>query len=393
MTISQVQLAGRDGNSVDIELSHTLYLEAADKGTTMPMLMQMKYGDKVDLSKGTVFDQCLLNSGIYMGTDNLRGLGSPTVKQMFDGLQLDMAGIRSPDGKSGNISARILFPQVILETIAENLTKDQSDFLSAYNSMVGITRNVASSKVDQPVINTKASEDVEAGDVAQLSEPTSLVSITVGDTTKRIPTKAVGLMISDEAQRASTLDLVALAMSAHARGERIRMVERDLNAMVNGDVDRGMAALTAKTAKSYDDSITAAGQITKTAWIKFLRDNYQTRNLNAVMMSLDTAIALDKALTPTDHTEDRSRIATGFGIRNLGIKDPAVLLVDDTVLSAGRIVGLDTRYAIQRMINVSAAYDAVEDFVLRRAKAFRVDHGESSFRLYDEAWNVMDLTV
>jgi len=393
MADTNIKLTDAQGKSVEIALGHTIYQEAAERETTVPTLLQARYGDKVDSSKGTVFEQALLESGVFLGTDSMRGLSSPTVKQMYDGFGIDMSGIRAPDGKSNNISARMLFPQVILETMADELQKDHADFVGGYNDMVAINRNVPSARVDQPTINTKANEDVESGEIAQLAEPASLVTITVGDTSKRIPTRSIGLMISDEAQKATSLDLVTLAMTAHARGERIRMIEGNIKAMINGDPDRGMSALTPVTAKSYDPDITAANEITKKAWVKFLREKYQTRSLNAVMMSIDTALLLDKALIPSDHTDDKSRIKTGFGIRNLGIADPQVLLVDPSILGAGRIVGLDSRYAIQRMINVGASYEAIESFLLRKAKAFRVDHGEQSFRLYDEAWEVMDLTV
>jgi hypothetical protein len=287
----------------------------------------------------------------------------------------------------------MLFPQVILETMRDYLIEDQSDFLDGYNRMVALTENVASSRVDQPTINTRANENVDSEQIAQLAEPASLVTITVGDTTHRIPTDSIGLMVSDDALEATSLDLVNLAMSAHARGKRIRMVENNIRNMVLGDKDIGMAALPVVTAASFDPSITAAGKISRKAWIKWLRSEYQKRSLNGVMMSLDTAIELDETLVALNHTTDTRQTAVGFGISNLNIAPPRVLIVDEAVVGAGRIVGLDTRYAIRRMVNVSASYEAIENFVLRKAKAFRVDHGEMSRRLYDEAWSVLDLTV
>jgi hypothetical protein len=67
--------------------------------------------------------------------------------------------------------------------------------------------------------------------------------------------------------------------------------------------------------------------------------------------------------------------------------------VADGVIAANTIVGLDSRYAIRRVINAQAAYSAIEQYLLRRATAFRVDYGEYSHRLYDDAFSVMTLTV
>ena len=48
---------------------------------------------------------------------------------------------------------------------------------------------------------------------------------------------------------------------------------------------------------------------------------------------------------------------------------------------------------LRRVINIAAAYSAIEQFVLRRATAFRVDYGEITHTLYPDAFKVMTLTV
>lgn len=391
MTAAVLKYRDTHGDLKELEASHILYKEAADKGMTLGELLMHKCPD-VDLSKGTPLEQSLLHSGLVGAAHRPEGMRAPSMKEIMND-DINMNAIRAPDGVSNNISARLLFPQVILETMRNYLVEDHEDFLNGYASMVGLTENVSSPRVDQPTIDTRSNENVSSGQISQLAEPPSLVEITVGDTTHRIPTDSIGLMVSDEALQATSMDLVNIAMSAHARGKRIRMVENDIKNMVQGDKDIGMSALTPVTAQSFDPAINAAGQISRKAWIKWLRSEYQKRSLNAVMMGLDTAIALDEALVAKNHSADSRETSVGFGISNLNIAAPRVLLVDDSVVGAGRIVGLDTRYAIRRMVNVSASYEGIEEFVLRRAKAFRVDHGEMSRRLYDEAWSVMDLTV
>ena len=63
------------------------------------------------------------------------------------------------------------------------------------------------------------------------------------------------------------------------------------------------------------------------------------------------------------------------------------------VSGANTVVALDTRYGIRRVINVSANYSAVQEFVLRKAKAFRIDYAEMAHSLYPTAFEKMALTV
>jgi hypothetical protein len=203
-------------------------------------------------------------------------------------------------------------------------------------------------------------------------------------------------MVSDEALQATTLDLVGLSMTAQARGERIRMVEEQLSAMIDGDADWGETALSSITAASLDSTIDAEGEITQKAWIHYLHDNYRTIGINWLLMDIDTALAIENRTgKPTVNTDDpRSpRIDSTFTVENLAIPTPRVLLMDTSFIGANTVVGLDSEYAIRRVINVSAAYSAIEQYVLRRGTAFIVTYGEMSKKLYPAAWKKMTLTV
>lgn len=96
--------------------------------------------------------------------------------------------------------ARLLYPQLILETMQANALRDDgSDILAIWEQMIAVSRNINGTKVDQPIIDTTAPEGGRSGRIAQLAEPETIVSITTGDKSYRIPTNSIGLMISDEA--------------------------------------------------------------------------------------------------------------------------------------------------------------------------------------------------
>ena len=385
------------GSQQEVGLDVTIYREAADAGLSLSQHLEQKYPSHPD--RGSTFGQMMQSCGMYIANDMETGITAPSMKQVFDGKAKIMAGalVRNDGSQRNTVSGRMLFPGVILELVAANLTENKDDFLAGYEKMIAIDTSVSSPRVDQPTIDVTAPEGSRSQAIAQLAEPAVMVSITLAEKSFAIPTKSIGLMVSDQALQATTLDLVGIAMSAQARGERIFMVEEQLGAMMNGDVDWGEAALSSITADSLDSvGITLAGEMTQKAWIHYLRDDYRKMTIDWLMMDIDTALAIENRTgKPTVNTDDPNspRIDTTFSIENLSLPVPRILLMDTAFIGANTVVGIDSRYAIRRVKNVSASYEAIEQWVMRRATAFRVDYGEMSKKLYTDAWKKMTLTV
>lgn len=395
-TDSNYSFVAADGSRQEVKLDVTAYKAAADAGLSLSQWLEQTY--PADSAYGSTFSQFMQSAGMYVNNDPLTGLQAPSLKAVLDGGASIMAGpLTRNDGSQRNtVSGRLLFPEVILELMAAALTDSHDDFLGGYNNMIAINTNVTSSRVDQPTIDVTAPEDSRSQGIAQLAEPSQMVSITLSEKSFAIPTKSIGLMVSDQALQATTLDLVGLTMTAQARGERVHMVEEQLGAMISGDADWGETALPSFTAQSLDAGVTQAGDISQSAWIHYLRDNYRKLTIDAIMCDIDTALAIEnRANKPTVNTDDpnSARIDALFSIENLALPRPRVLLLDTAFIGANTIVGIDSRYAIRRTVNVAAAYEAIEQYVMRRATAFRIDYGEMSKKLYPEAWQMMTLTV
>jgi hypothetical protein len=322
------------------------------------------------------------------------------MKQVLDGGPMsggfNLSAITRQDQPGTTPAGRLMFPELVLQLIQAALTEDQSDFLGGYQNMIAINQSVTSEVVQQPRIDATAPEGVRAMPIGQLAEPPSLISISLSDTVRRIPTRAIGLTISDQALRETTLDLVGIIMTAHARGERIALVEEQLADMINGDADAGESALSSVTAQSFDSTISGNGAITQKAWVKYLRANYRKMTVSNIITTIDTALLLEgrtgkPVVTSDDPTSPR--IDATFTVENMGLPTPRVLLVSESVVGANTVIGLDRRYAIRRLINVNASYSAIEQYVMRRATSFRIDYGELAHKMYTEAWTKMTLTV
>lgn len=383
----KVGLIDRSGKAVEMKLNMgNLYKQAKDK--KMDVRTSVKYeassqGIDWDPGKGDLLDQLFVASGLF---DSKFGGKSLTIRDLS---QAELNGdFRRQDGSDQSLGARLLFPQMVLETLrAGALDDDGSDIINIWNGMIALTTNVDGQRAEQPIIDTRAPAESPSGRVVQLAEPETMVSITTGQTLHKIPTYAVGLLISNEAQSATTVDLVRIVMEAQSRGEKVRRVREQLAAMINGDADYGMDALTPIAASTFDPEA-VGGVITKKAYIKWLYSHQYKSNLSRAITNIDTALALDAALLSEKHA-DPGVIKAPFSNINVKMPNPEFTLLEE-VVDASTIVAFDPRYAIQRFVNVSAEYEAIEEYVMRKATGFRVDYGESATRLYDEAWSVLE---
>ncbi len=390
----------RDDNDAlqEGEVSLEDYRAAADTagGISLSQYLARKFPTNVKLH-GSILSQALASTGLSIGRDQGMGIQSSKLSDIFNGVKVQAGAITSPDGTGNTTPAgRLFFPEVILQTIAAALEDNKGDFFQGYESLIGGTETVNAPEFKRARIDLTAPEGSESMSVAQLAEPPAMVSITAADSTTPIPTKAIGLIVSEQALATTSFDLVNTVMGRQAYGERVRMVENQLNDVFNGNSDLGLTALPIFQADTLDALIVATGNITQKAWVHYLRDNYQRMTVTNIVCTIDTALAIENRTNkPNVQTDDpkSKRIDTLFNIDNLSLSPPRVFLVDAAVVPENRIIGLDQQWALRRYINVSASYEAIEAFVIRRAKAFRVDHGEALTRLFDDAFTSMDLIV
>jgi len=394
---TKFKLRSPSGNPVEVPFNVREYRTASEQGLTLSQYLTREHGDKTDETRyGSVVGQFMASSGMFLGEDVATGIRPPTMQAVLEGGAQLSAITRNDGSQSNTPSGRMLFPEIIMRTIESELRASHDDYLSGWERCIAQTTSINGPKFDQPVIDVTAPRDQGANPISQLASPDALVTITTSDFSRTITTKSIGLMISDQAQAATTLDLVTLILTAHARGERVRNVDEHIAGIVSGDVDRGMSALPTFKAPTLDALITNAGTLTHKAWIKYLRQNYRKMSMNRVITTLDTAMAIEartgKPLRDTVYVQGGG-FPVDMTIDNLAVNAPAVFLVDDGVVPANTIVGLDSRFAIRRVINAQASYSAIEQYLMRRATAFRIDYGEYSHRLYDDAFSVMTLTT
>ena len=392
---------GPKRKTVDVELSD--YQTAANKNLSFKQLINSRCSD-ADPAYGNAFNQAVQSMGCYNRVHGqAQGLISPTLKQVYTGMEagaavgnVQMSTITAPDGSDHTPAGRIFYPEIVMDMMRDSLLRDNSDIEDGFNSMIAITDNVAGSLYTQPMINVTANEDVGAQPIAQGADPATMINITTSQYSRTIPTKSIGLQITDQAANFATVDLVATAIQAQARGERIRMVDSDIAAIVAGDTDAGYGALSGTTLQSYDSAIVANGTATHKAFLKMLHSDYQKLSIDSAIMSVDTYLAFEARAGRPTVDKDRGtdeRLNMKFRPINFSLQDLNILLVSESVMPANTALFLDSRFAMRKVVDVTAQYEAVQAFVMRRMSQMRFDYGQHVTRLYDDAFKLITLTV
>ena len=114
-----------------------------------------------------------------------------------------------------------------------------------------------------------------------------------------------------------------------------------------------------------------------------------------MVTDIDGALAIENRLgKPTVQIDDGTspRINSQAVIANPLIPAQVqVFVTENPDWPVGTIMGLDSRYAVKRINSLSADYSATAEDVIKRSKTMRWDTGSAAFRLFDEAFSVLEL--
>lgn len=395
----KVKFLDTSGAATEATLPTNLYQLAHDSKMTVDAYLASKY--KTDPTKyGSTMHQMFASAGIFLNDDATLGIRKTSVAAAMDGScdsQYQAAG--SANTADAVPASRILFPAAILQTVENQLYGNRNSEIALFDSFVADKQTVTGTRYQWPVLDYTRPTQAASSRIGQLAEPNLMMTLTASDKTGTIPTYALGLVISDEAMQQNTLDFVALSMSRQAEIEAGNRLDECISAMVNGDVDIGQAALAVNKVTAYDASITVAGTITHLAWMKWLAKNRRIRQINVCLMTIDTFFKVENRagkpiVTTAASAEPFEEVPNIIpSLLNLSLSGVKVMIVENTVVPDDVIVGFDSRYAMRKITNSQAEYAAAERLVLRKGNSMRWDWGYTIHRLYDQAWDVLSLTL
>lgn len=382
------------GDKQAIDLSVGMYAEAADKNMSLKQYMAVQYPTNNE-KHGSAYEQVLDQAGIYVRGNKEFGIRASTVGEVLS--PKNAATIT----REGIPASRLLFPAIMLDVIEDKMTRDYATNPAGLTALLALDDGIQGERFERPVLNFSRPEAARSGTVAQLALPNSMLSITASDKSMRIPTWGIGLEISEQAQKSTTLDLVGLAVARQAQVEANERANGYILSLLQGDIDHGMVALSTIAGKvvkanSFDASIVAAGTLTKKAWMKWLTANANYRTITHVVTDFDTAMVLDQLLNGTNAstTGPMATITSKVSVMNTNWpSNVQIFVTNDPSWPANTIMGLDKSAGVHRISSLTAQYSAIEQFAMKRSSMMRFDKGDMVYRLFDEAFEVITLTL
>ena len=381
------------GETQQIKLDVTMYRQAAERGMSLQQFLNTEHADTG--ANGPAFNQILASEGIFVQANRDVGIRPSTMEAILNGRPNMEAGVNVKDAVP---TSRILFPAVIMQAVEDKLLQNLAMTANALEDMIAIDETINGERYEHPVVNFSKPEAARSQGSSQLAPPPSMMTITTSDKAYRIPSFALGLEVSDQALKATTIDFVALSLARQAAVERNERANNYLLAIFNGDVDNGegsLASLGLVDNSSTFDAAATGGTLTQKAWMKYLMKNGTKRTITHLVTDIDTAMKIEgRTGKPTVVQDDgtTNRFDTQFNVMNpTWAKNPKLFLVENAAWAANTIMGLDASWAIRRVRNLSADYQGIESYVLRRSQAMRFDFGEHVNRLYNDAYGCMVL--
>ena len=395
-----------EGKLLDVELPAQIYTLASQANKSVSAYINSTY--PTDEAKfGTTFNQMLAAAGLLVPDPKLQknfGLRAPRMEDVLAG-KVDFSAA-SNSQQFGNAApstgtSRTLFPAALIAYMETALVKNYEMDAAVFDQLVATEIGVAADRFEQPQINMATPNGPNtalASRRGQLSGPAAMMQFTTSDTTRKIPTYALGMEFSKEALRATTLDLVGMSVSRQLLVERDSWVNSYISDFYAGDLDNNTGSLNSLGYSVNTSTLDAAATttITQKAWLKWLFRNRKYRVIDWVICDLATYLLIESrtgrpSLTAIDNTlprlDPQARIVNGV------IGDVKVFIVDDAAaggpLPAGTVLGLDSRYAIARVRNTTADVTAAENYALRQTEAFMVQFAEMCYRLHPDAFDTL----
>lgn len=384
----------RNGGVQQVEITADLLKAAKDANLTVPHYLNQKHAD-ADPKIGTAFQQLCASVGLALPGSNEYGLVAARLGDILDG-KVSAAGLNTSDrGTPFGTASRTLFPPAIIQFIEAQMQKDRVTDSVVFDDMVAQEIATPNENFEQPIVNFATPggpQSAKAQRIAQGAEPATVLKFTTSDRLRRLPTFSYGMEFSDQALRATTLDVVAMMAARFFEVNKDERVYEYLSSLFTGDSDLNSGAVSSVNASSLDAASTG-GVLTHKAWVQFLARNRKYRRISHVMGSISTYLAVEgRTGRPgtTNFDPTLSRIDPQSVAINAGFGNDVKWFITDAVVDGGpipdgEIWAVDSRYAITKVVNTSAEYASSEAFVLARSTKMRIDYGEAVYRTYGDA--------
>lgn len=378
-----ITLNGSDNHKFDLSLD-TLHAarESGAKHTLAHVDNVVRVGPNIPTASQQIYAQL--------------GLGDKNIKlyEALNGTRLNAASVAE-----GQVVGRLATPAFLFDAIENQLRESDYGIQGVFNRKAAQIDSINNTKFDRPIIDYSKPESARSQAIAQLSEPTRMLLLTVSDKSYKIPGSAIGIEYSDQVEQAFTLPIVTMSITRQAEVERMERIEGELLDFLYGNEDLDVSPLSAvpgavTDATSYDSSL-GVGELSQDAWVKWIFSGSRKRRVDTIITDFAGALAIENRKnrpTATSINGYDKRVNVDVSIANpTWPSNVEIIVSQDPNWPSNTIVGFDSRFGYHIVNSTVLTYQASEDYLIRRSKKLRFDHGSVSYRLFDDAWQVLQL--
>lgn len=377
-----------------------IYKEAVKKGISARQLINKKFPTQA--GQPEPFKQMCANAGIRFQADPLTGQPASTMDEIIN-PEIQAGSFVSQPGVP---ESRLLYPAAQLALMEDKLNSNEDQVTSVLDSIVGFKQTISTRKFEQPVLNYqggKGPEDSQYQHISQNTRPALMLSLTASDVSRVVPTTSIGMEISQEALQSTPMDFVGMTFARFDKVASYNSWVSNLTYLLSGDPDSqvtsfsaGTSALSTFTAQSLDAAVTTAGTISHKAYRAYLLKQPLTMFPDTVICDTTAAMAVeDRAGRPTNVMNNSTdRIDAPMKMIWPPVPDSINFIgLPIGTFPANTLMGIDSSQAIGKVTSLFSEYRAIEDVVMKRSQEMRFDKGSLYYRIFDDAFSVMTLTV
>lgn len=384
------------------QLSANTYREAYKSGTNLSVWLDRNMVAHEDGMDG--FQRLLFEAGVATRSAPEVGIFADTWERLHETPQLRalVPELIAREWRSVQIgrrySSRALYTSSdgALGTLANAYTTDMTgrwnEQLSAaipVSELVAITTPINSGAYQAYYL--KADEGEQS--MSRVAEGAEIprFKLTAGKKTIQLHKFGGALQATYEQLRRQPIDQIAMHIQRIAVQAEVDKVAKIINVAVNGDGNNNAATVHALTTL---DSSAAVGTPTIKAWLafkmKFANPYQMTHALTQDDVALDLALLnMGSANIPL------VALASSFGgftMINQSLRD-GVALGWTGDAPASKVVGIDGRLGIQRVVEIGATIQEVERYIHNQTELLTMTETEGYAKLDDKAVHVLDLAA
>ncbi len=382
-----------------------LYQAAYDRGMNLSAFVELEdpsheYKDGLD-----AFERMLKVAGIVTRSDPGLGFWSDTFEafsrdENTRALVPEWAARVWRRVSSGHASTRALYASS--DAAAGSVSHPFADAAAARTTQLApaiplATLVAVTTPIDSDAYRaTYLVDDAAQSRLVRIAQGAELprAKLVTSDRTIRIYKYGRALETTYETLRRQRIDMVALHIARMAIQAETDKVAALIDVMINGDGNVGTSA------ENYNltalDPATTANTLTLRAWLAFKFKFNNPYALTAVLVQEASALSLMLLTTGNANvplvTIQAPAGFGGFRPLNPGLADNVALGVT-TDAPSGRIVGVDTRFAIERVTEIGSNISEVQRYVTRQTEAITLSEVEGYAKLDAKATKNLNLAA